>query len=90
VNEVWGVGKQTTKQLHLMGIFTAHDLANQSVVTIQSYFNIVLARTVDQINHRFPKTIAISAAGINNNWQTPVNYLSPRYTTDWDSLPSVK
>jgi len=241
VNEVWGVGKQTTKRLHLMGIFTAHDLASQSVATIQSHFNIVLARTVqelngiacldlesiapdkqqivcsrsfkrrltdekeligaltcfaqtaaeklrhqesvagsisvsirtnplsqtdaqyqrsgqiqlkqptndtrhivriakrllkeifklgyryqkcslqlghiqpetqrqqmdlfsvseqssdsstlmntvDHINRRFPKAIAISAAGINNDWQTPVNYLSPRYTTDWDSLPGV-
>nr|WP_283204851.1 DUF4113 domain-containing protein [Bathymodiolus heckerae thiotrophic gill symbiont] len=59
-------------------------------VSEQSSDSSILMSTVDHINHRFPKAIAISAAGINNNWQTPVNYLSPRYTTDWGSLPSVK
>lgn len=49
-----------------------------------------LMSTVDQINHRFPKGVVISAAGINNHWQTPVEFLSQRYTTHWSELVQVK
>ena len=50
VNDVWGIGRQTTKRLQLMGIHTAYDLAMQSVAFIQSQFNIVVARTVMELN----------------------------------------
>ncbi|WP_031435363.1 Y-family DNA polymerase [Methylomarinum vadi] len=48
-----------------------------------------LMATVDNINRRFPKGIAVSAGNIGNHWQTPVEYLSPRYTTDWQGLARV-
>lgn len=47
----------------------------------------VLMNTMDKINQRFPKSISIS--GINNNWQTPVEHLSQRYTTNWNELARV-
>lgn len=50
VNEVWGIGRQTTKRLALMGINTAYDLAMQPVEAIQAQFNIVVARTVMELN----------------------------------------
>jgi len=50
VNEVWGIGRQTTKRLQLMGINTAYDLARQPVESIQAQFNIVVARTVMELN----------------------------------------
>ena len=50
VNEVWGIGRQTTKRLQLMGINTAYDLSIQSVESIQAQFNIVVARTVMELN----------------------------------------
>ena len=50
VNEVWGIGKQTTKRLQLMGINTAYDLSIQSVEMMQAHFNIVVARTVMELN----------------------------------------
>jgi DNA polymerase V len=50
VNEVWGIGRQTTKRLTLMGINTAYDLAMQPVEAIQTQFNIVVARTVMELN----------------------------------------
>jgi len=50
VNEVWGIGRQTTKRLQLMGINSAYDLAIQPVESIQGQFNIVTARTVMELN----------------------------------------
>ncbi len=50
VNEVWGIGRQTTKRLNLMGIQTVYDLATQPVEAIQAQFNIVVARTVMELN----------------------------------------
>jgi len=50
VNEVWGIGLQTTKRLQLMGINTAYELARQPVESIQAQFNIVVARTIMELN----------------------------------------
>lgn len=50
VNEVWGIGRQTTKRLALIGVNTAYDLAVQPVEAIQAQFNIVVARTVMELN----------------------------------------
>ncbi len=69
--------KSQPGQLDLFGLSSAHDKSNR------------LMAAVDQINRRFPKGIS-SAAGIDNGWQTPVEYLSKRYTTDWNDLAVVK
>ena len=50
VNEVWGIGRQTTKRLQLMGINSVYDLSIQPVESIQAQFNIVVARTVMELN----------------------------------------
>ncbi len=50
VGEIWGIGRQTRKRLQLMGIHTAEQLARQSAETIQAQFNIVVARTVMELN----------------------------------------
>ncbi len=50
INEIWGIGRQTTKRLQLMNINTAYDLAMQPVELIQAQFNIVVARTVMELN----------------------------------------
>lgn len=49
-----------------------------------------LMLTMDSINQRFPKGIAISAAHMRNSWQSPVEHRSRHYTTNWDELPLVK
>jgi len=51
---------------------------------------IALMATIDKINQRFPKGISVSTTGIKNGWQTPVEYLSPHYTTRWKELAIVK
>jgi DNA polymerase V len=50
VNEVWGIGRQTSKRLQVMGINSVYDLSIQPVESIQAQFNIVVARTVMELN----------------------------------------
>jgi DNA polymerase V len=49
-----------------------------------------LMQTVDRINRRYPKGIVIAATGFRQEWQTKAERLSPRYTTDWRELVTVK
>lgn len=48
--EVWGVGRRLSGRLQEMGIITAADLKNCSVGRIHEQFNVVLARTVAELN----------------------------------------
>lgn len=50
VNDVWGIGSQSSKRLKSMGINTAYELACQPAESIQAQFNIVIARTVMELN----------------------------------------
>jgi DNA polymerase V len=50
VGEVWGVGSRTTAKLNQIGIITVWDLAIQPSKRIQAQFNIVVARTVLELN----------------------------------------
>jgi DNA polymerase V len=50
VNEVWGIGSRTTAKLNQLGIHTVWDLATQSSQRIQARFNVVVARTVKELN----------------------------------------
>jgi DNA polymerase V len=58
--------------------------------TIRPTNSQALMETMDQINRRFPKSIAIAATGFDKTWQAKAERLSPRYTTDWLDLPLVK
>jgi DNA polymerase V len=49
VNEVWGVGRQITKQLNAGGIHTALDLARLNPATVRSKWSVVLERTVREL-----------------------------------------
>jgi DNA polymerase V len=51
--------------------------------------NRPLMQTVDQINRRFPKGIAIAATKIDQSWKPKAERLSQRYTTDWRELMTV-
>ena len=50
VNEVWGIGTRTAARLNDLGIQTVWDLASQSGKRIQTQFNVVIARTVMELN----------------------------------------
>ena len=50
VGEVWGIGSRTTAKLNQIGINTVWDLAIQPSKRIQAQFNIVVARTVKELN----------------------------------------
>jgi len=50
VTEVWGVGGRIAKRLQTMGVNTVLDLANTNTSTIRKNFNVVLERTVRELN----------------------------------------
>ena len=50
VKEVWGIGSRTGEKLNQLGIQTVWDLASQPSKRIQAEFNVVVARTVLELN----------------------------------------
>lgn len=50
VDEVWGIGRKTSARMNRLGIETVWDLARQPAQRIQQQFNIVIARTVQELN----------------------------------------
>ena len=50
VTEVWGVGGRIAKRLEAMGVNTVLDLANANTSMIRKNFNVVLERTVRELN----------------------------------------
>ena len=50
VGELWGVGSRLEKRLQLLGVTTALDLARTSPSFIRKNFNVVLERTVRELN----------------------------------------
>jgi len=49
VNEVWGVGRQITKQLNAGGIHTVQDLVQLDASTVRRGWSVVLERTVREL-----------------------------------------
>ncbi len=49
VGEIWNVGRQTTKKLEAMGITTVLQLAERDFQEMQKHFNVVMARTVKEL-----------------------------------------
>jgi DNA polymerase V len=49
VNEVWGIGRKNTERLKALGIQTAYDLKYSDPTYIRKLFNIVMARTVSEL-----------------------------------------
>jgi DNA polymerase V len=51
---------------------------------------VALMRTLDELNARFGRDIvSFAAAGCRRPWKLRREFLSPRYTTDWDELLRV-
>ena len=50
VGEVWGIGPHTTAKLNQLGINTVWDLATQPSKRIQAQFNVMVARTILELN----------------------------------------
>ena len=50
IEEIWGVGRKLTKQLQMIGIKTALQLANSNPKLIRKQFSVMLERTVHELN----------------------------------------
>lgn len=49
VGEIWGVGRQLTKQLARLDVHTAWQLHNMPIATVRAHFGVVLERTVREL-----------------------------------------
>ncbi|MDT8992646.1 Y-family DNA polymerase [Curvibacter sp. APW13] len=49
VEEVWGIGRQISKQLHAGGVHTIHDLLQLDPATIKRGWSVMLERTVREL-----------------------------------------
>jgi DNA polymerase V len=45
-----------------------------------------LMQAFDQINRRFPKSIAMAASGLDQSWKAKAERITKHYTTDWNGL----
>ena len=53
--------------------------------------NVVLAEAMAKINHQYGRnTIFTAGEGITRPWTMKQEYLSRRFTTNWNELPEVK
>lgn len=50
IGDVWGIGKQTNQKLNKIGVFTAADLARLSGQAASKSFNLLLQRTIAELN----------------------------------------
>ena len=51
IEEIWGVGRRLSEQLHEEGITSAAELAAQNPARIKRRYNVVLMRTVAELNN---------------------------------------
>lgn len=52
--------------------------------------NEKLSQVIDSINKRFgPKTIKSAACGIDHAWKLRADYISKRYTTNWNEILTI-
>jgi DNA polymerase V len=64
---------------------TQFDLFNQPKA------NPALMKTLDAINQRYgTDTLFVAAQGIEHKWAMRRELLTPQYTTNWKSLPTIK
>ena len=86
VGEVWGIGRQLAARLAACGIRSALDLQQANVADIQRRFNIVVARTVAELNGE----ACIGADDIHADKQQLISSRSfARQVTDFDTLASA-
>lgn len=62
MEEIWGVGNRIAKKLHVMGITTALQLSLTNPAFIRKNFNVVLERTVRELNGELHFTGGSAAA----------------------------
>ncbi|MCM1032685.1 MAG: Y-family DNA polymerase [Odoribacter sp.] len=83
VGEVWGIGRRLVKQLNMIGIDTALQLADMSESTIKQYFNITTERTWRELNGQ-PCTL--DESHINTTRQMCCSRSFGDMITDFDNL----
>jgi len=50
IEDIWGVGRKTSKKLHEMNISTALELQQQDTKMMRKYFSVMMERTIAELN----------------------------------------
>lgn len=51
ISDIWGIGKKWERKLNHIGIYSGLDLKNTDPLDIKKTFNVLLARTINELNH---------------------------------------
>ncbi|MEM7758854.1 MAG: Y-family DNA polymerase [Cyanobacteria bacterium P01_A01_bin.40] len=92
INQHFEVGYSLKKAGIILLELTSENLIQRSLFSNQNPAqSAALMKVMDSINRRFGKeTIKLAATGIKRKWIMRSEKRSPRYTTDWNELPTVK
>ncbi|MEM8676987.1 MAG: Y-family DNA polymerase [Cyanobacteria bacterium P01_G01_bin.67] len=92
INQHFEVGYRLKKAGIILLDLTSENLIQRSLFSNQNPAqSAALMKVMDSINCRFGKeTIKLAATGIKRKWTMRSEKRSPRYTTDWNELPTVK
>ncbi|MEO1006390.1 MAG: DUF4113 domain-containing protein, partial [Cyanobacteria bacterium J06638_38] len=92
INQHFEVGYRLKKAGIILLDLTSENLIQRSLFSNQNPAqSAALMKVMDSINCRFGKeTIKLAATGIKRKWIMRSEKRSPRYTTDWNELPTVK
>ena len=84
-------GRRVMKTGVVLFELTAADRVNMDLFERQDAKNIALAEVMDRVNHRYGRnTLFLAGEGIERKWNMKQNFLSRRFTTNWNELPEVK
>ena len=75
----------------LMGLLPEHHVQFNLFTPPRSIQSHQLMRTFDRLNHKYGRrTLFVAATGMEQSWQTKVQFKSPAFTTNWGELLEVK
>ena len=84
-------GRKAVKTGVVLFELSRSDAVNGDLFNRPDEKNVAIAAVMDRINARYGRdTLFLAGAGIRRPWNMKRNFLSPRYTTNWNELPEVK
>ena len=84
-------GRKAVKTGVVLFELSRSDAVNGDLFDRPDEKNVAIAAVMDRINARYGRdTLFLAGAGIRRPWNMKRNFLSPRYTTNWNELPEVK
>lgn len=92
LDQLWKDGYRYAKAGVMLSDFYQHGVRQQELFTAQDCIkgNSALMSIMDQINEQHPNSLYFASKGTSQNWGMKRELLSPEYTTNWLSVPTVR